>query len=179
MISCRSTLSTIQSLIGATSSSRWYLHHIYIQHPRFNGKTQFLPYAKFFPCSRMRHCIMSVKWVYSGRQQEISIFGSAPDSATCFNRRPFIFAARCLPAWSCVGFQWQHIGWAAQATLGSQQKQMDKRPGGGYVGIGSHHFLMPFACYICMIHFAMVWQSDARLGRGERRCEKKERLTLG
>ena len=52
--------------------------------------------------------------VHCGRELEIGIFGSAPDSATCFNHPPFISATRCLPPWSCIGFQLQNFGWSIQ-----------------------------------------------------------------
>ena len=56
----------------------------------FGGKNLFTPENETLP--------KGAKCLYSGRELEIGIFGSAPDSATCFNHPPFISAARCLPA---------------------------------------------------------------------------------
>ena len=48
--------------------------------------------------------------VQSGRELAIGIFGSAPDSATYFNRRPFISASRCPPPDQVSAFNYKTLG---------------------------------------------------------------------
>ena len=48
--------------------------------------------------------------VQSGRELAIGIFGSAPDSATYFNRRPFISASRCPPPDQVSAFNCKTLG---------------------------------------------------------------------
>ena len=48
--------------------------------------------------------------VQSGRELAIGIFGSAPDSATYFNRLPFISASRCPPPDQVSAFNCKTLG---------------------------------------------------------------------
>ena len=48
--------------------------------------------------------------VQSGRELAIGIFGSAPDSATYFNRPPFISASRCPPPDQVSAFNCKTLG---------------------------------------------------------------------
>ena len=52
--------------------------------------------------------------VQSGRELAIGIFGSAPDSATYFNRPPFISASRCPPPDQVSAFNCKTLGGLAQ-----------------------------------------------------------------
>ena len=61
--------------------------------------------------------------VQSGRELAIGIFGSAPDSATYFNRRPFISASRCPPPDQVSAFNCKTLGGLAPLPYVALHKQ--------------------------------------------------------
>lgn len=62
--------------------------------------------------------------VQSGRELAIGIFGSAPDSATYFNRRPFISASRCPPPDQVSAFNCKTLGGLAPLPYVAQTESM-------------------------------------------------------
>ena len=62
--------------------------------------------------------------VQSGRELAIGIFGSAPDSATYFNRQPFISASRCPPPDQVSAFNCKTLGGLAPLPYVAQTESM-------------------------------------------------------